>query len=213
MKVIEVTGEPCAGKSYFLRGMGSESDVQVFKGLARLSDEGSRLISLILVTTDFVRALWSNSIGWANILWLFKASMGIEDNIFVKLNVFRNCVLKFYTYQVLTFHRGDKYKWGNPVFVDEGISHIPFLFQNHRCKEVVLEEYFRRFSLVISTLNVFLICTSADTVERLVIRGHKRVSGRDIEYIRKFQARNRCISNFLKSKGDSFASFKVITDA
>lgn len=166
MKIIEISGQPCAGKSTLVNSLYTSKNVDFVynPGLIR------KLINFY----KGIKYLRLN-----RLQTIFAWSLDEDASIFFRLNIFRNAVTKFGVFQNLS---SLKHSINCKIFIDEGISHLPFLFPNQETLEVI-----NFISPELQEIMVWFIKSPSEYLlkERLLERGHKRL---------KFVS----ISNFLK---------------
>ena len=146
---------PCSGKSYHIKYIINNNQSLVFKQ------------TYIKKFLSFIYGLQYLGIKRANVflIWSFK-----EHVPFIyKINIFCNAVIKFGLYKIL--YCG--YKEGqSSIFIDEGLSHLTFLFLKTETKLVInfVTEELKR-------VNVHFIKSPECSViySRLKSRGHKRL--------------------------------------
>lgn len=155
MNLIEITGQPCSGKTTLLNSY-------VFDGIKpQIYKQG-----LVLKLMNFIRGV---------IYLRYKArlllswSLKEKGSFAFRMNIFGNAVSKFGIFVDLKRNYSES---NHTMIVDEGISHLPFLFQNTKTSNVL--------SLYMSELKevevIFLPNPGTSTIkERLKFRGHKRL--------------------------------------
>ena len=120
MTFIEITGQSCSGKSSFVAKkvmISKELDIYKQSNLAKL----------------FIFFYGIYYLGLKRTKVLFSWSLKEDASLFFRINVFRNAVSKFGIFQDLnTSPSGSFLK-----IVDEGLSHLPFLFLNTDTELVV----------------------------------------------------------------------------
>ncbi|MEK9779853.1 MAG: hypothetical protein VW894_00030 [Gammaproteobacteria bacterium] len=166
MKIIEISGQPCAGKSTLV------TSLYTFNNLDFIYNPGftRKLI-------NFFKGI--KYLGFNRLHTIFIWSLDENASIFFRLNIFRNAVTKFGVFQNLS---SLKHSINCQIFIDEGISHLPFLFPNQQSLEVI-----NFISPELQEIIVWFIESPEEDLlkERLLERGHKRL-------------RFLSISNFLK---------------
>jgi len=156
MTFIEITGQPCAGKSSFIVQevmIGKETHVY----------EQTYLIKMF---SFFVGIKY---LGFQRTKVLLSWSLKENASLFFRINVFRNAVLKFGIFQNLSTSSLDD---STRCLVDEGLSHLSFLFLNTDTQQVVdfISDELRRINVQ------FLKSPGHDVIQdRLLRRGHKRL--------------------------------------
>lgn len=118
--VIDITGISAIGKSTWLNNKKNKSIVYN----SRLSTTFfSYRLRLVL---DHFRLVNYPSLNLSlnNVFWLFMTSMRLNESYKIKFSVFRNCLLKFLIQRDAIILSEKSY--GSVIFIDEGISHIPF---------------------------------------------------------------------------------------
>ena len=156
MKFTEITGQPCTGKTSFI------NSGKLSKTLYHSYSQG-----IFVKTINFFRGLFY--LDFARLKMLFAWSFNEEASIFFKLNIFRNAVSKFGIYNSLS--KKNTYISSFPL-VDEGISHLPFLFLNTKTDHIlnlIREE--------LETIQVIILKSPGldEIKDRLKNRGHKRL--------------------------------------
>ena len=170
MNLVEITGQPCSGKSTLM-------NTYTFDGAKTQAYKQGLFLKLI----NFMRGLIYLR---SKILFLLSLYLKEQGSFAFRMNIFRNAVSKFGIFVDLKKNYIDS---GQIMIVDEGISHLPFLFQNTET-HLVLE-------LLTSELSdievIFLPNPGSSTIkERLKSRGHKRLKYLNVD---SFMSRNRDI--------------------
>ena len=170
MNLVEITGQPCSGKSTLM-------NTYTFDGAKTQAYKQGLFLELI----NFVRGLIYLR---SKIRFLLSWSLKEQGSFAFRMNIFRNAVSKFGIFVDLKTNYIDSRQ---TMIVDEGISHLPFLFQNTET-HLVLE-------LLTSELSdievIFLPNPGSSTIkERLKSRGHKRLKYLNVD---SFMSRNRDI--------------------
>lgn len=155
MNYTEVTGQPCAGKTFFLTE-------QIVEGELVINNQG-HMENVVKFFTGF------KYLGFPRSLKVLRWSLKEELPLLARINVFRNALLKFGFFAGLTETPSNP---NGKCFVDEGLSHLPFLFLETDPREVV--EF---ISEELNELDVlYLLSTDkAKSRARLLQRGHKRL--------------------------------------
>ena len=166
MNLVEITGQPCSGKSTLL-------NTYTFDGIKpQVYKQG-----LFLKVINFMRGLIYLR---SKIRLLLSWSLKEQGSFAFRINIFRNAVIFVDLKTNYTDSR-------QTMIVDEGISHLPFLFQNTETHFVL--------DLLMSELSdievIFLPNPGSSTIkERLKSRGHKRLKYLNVD---SFMSRNRDI--------------------
>lgn len=190
MNYLEITGQPCAGKSTFVNRKEADSEASI------LSHGYIKKIFYILYGLYFL--------GFSRLKVLFFWSMDENAPIFFRINIFFNAVSKFGIFFYLQSLSNDSQQ---EILVDEGLSHLPFLFLNSDTVKVI--EF---ISVELQKTNVnYLISPGLDLIEqRLLIRGHKRLK---FLLLRSFVTRiNEIESNLLRYYPNLCKQFKTFND-
>jgi len=190
MNYIEITGQPCSGKSTSIN-MSKSDDMTKF-----LKDDLYRKIFYFFLGIKFLGIQRSRVL----FNWSF-----VEDASFIfKLNIFLNAVSKFGIFRTLETSSSDKAK---RFLVDEGVSHIPFLFLKTETREVI-----NFISSELQTINVYFMRSPRQDViqSRLLSRGHKRLK---FTLLSTFMSKTHEIEKVLLSQYPSLCKeFTVIED-
>lgn len=171
MAVIELTGPPCSGKSYSL-----ETLVSVFQAtiVDRSWVDGKLGTSRRAKLVRFIyRETWLLITG-LRVLG-FKRSLSLCASIFSsqwtlgrKLNSIRNVVSKFSINKLANMYINET------LIVDEGITHIPYIFATSRAKcPIEVQTYFPYGCPSV----VYKAATRSQLYERLELRGHSMLNG------------------------------------
>jgi len=175
MNLVEITGQPCSGKSTLM-------NTYTFDGIKPQVYKQGLFLKLI----NFIRGLIYLRLKIIHLLlsWSLKE----QGSFAFRMNIFRNAVSKFGIFVDLKTNYIDSRQ---TMIVDEGISHLPFLFQNtetHFVLELLTSE--------LSDIEViFLPNPGSSTIkERLKSRGHKRLKYLNVD---SFMSRNRDIECYL----------------
>lgn len=155
MSYAEITGQPCAGKSSVIRNKALDSQT------VSLNQGYIRKIFYIFSGINFL--------GFRRLKVIFLWSMIEDAPIYFRLNIFFNATSKFGIFSYLQSSSNNN---GKHILVDEGVSHLPFLFLNSDTIKVI-----NFISVELQKTNVqFLRSPGYDVIEnRLLIRGHKRL--------------------------------------
>ena len=176
MELIEITGQPCSGKTNFI-----DRETKSNK-LIKKYDQRRNLV-------DFFIGI--HYLGYSRSKTLFFWSLKEDVPFLFKLNIFRNSVIKFSIF--INNHKLDKNK-NAKLYVDEGISHLPFLFPKMDTLKVL--KFIAKELL--KTKVIFLKSPSQLVIkERLQRRGHKRLRYLSLNL---FVERNMEIEDFLLKK-------------
>lgn len=173
--IIELTGQPCVGKSTFIALNRGES---LNAALYRRS-----LASSIICFFSGLGYLGFRSAGL-----LMRWSLREDVSLVFRLNIFRNAVTKFGIYRSLVESNGEE---GPRYLIDEGLSHLPFLFINTDPRLVVelISNELRKIHVI------FLASPSVHVIaSRLSMRGHKRLKFLSLA---SFTSRNHQIEGLL----------------
>ena len=188
LNFVEITGQPCSGKSSFVVN-------------CEANDEFKKLnINLVKKLIYFFKGI--NSLGLKRSRVLFSWSLAEEAPFFFRINIFLNAVSRFgifYKMNLLTSANPRK-----KLIVDEGVSHLPFIFLKTDTQEVV-----NFISHELNKADVFFISApSTKTIKsRLIKRGHKRLSFLSINF---FLERVLEIENILLSQYPSHCKKFVV---
>ena len=190
MSFIEITGQPCAGKSTIVNKISLDIVVRC------IQNRFPKKILYFLLGINFLGLKRSKIIfGWSlaeNVSFLFK------------LNIFFNCVSKF---GIFYRHQNSAKYQDLKIVVDEGISHIPFLFLETDSKIVI-----NFISDELQMINVYILQSPEQDIiqARLLSRGHKRLKFMALSI---FAGRIQEIEKVLLSQYPSLCKkFKVFDD-
>ena len=96
------------------------------------------------------------------------------------------------------------------VYVDEGISHIPFLLQESGVECRTIEAFVDEFAVQLRELHVLFLDAPAELVrERLRRRGHARIPRGDEACLARFVETSARTAECLKRRRDAFAVFDI----
>lgn len=190
MSFIEITGQPCAGKSTILNKISQDYVIRHIK---------NRFPKKILYFFSGI-----NFLGLQRLKILLGWSLAENASSLFKINIFFNCVSKFGI-----FHQHQKpAKYQDlKIVVDEGISHIPFLFLETDSKIVT-----NFISDELQMINVYILRSPEQDIiqARLLSRGHKRLQ---FIALSNFTDRIQEIEKVLLSQYPSLCKkFKVFDD-
>lgn len=199
IKVIECTGVPCVGKSTFLEFVHKSNPELVFSRCDLIPGSLRKAIPVVgrlyAEVKLLVLYLFDGPLSFRNHWDLLRASLNCNESFFFSLNIFRNVLLKF----AVDSYVHKRYR-GEIVFIDEGISHLPFLFQNSTSDLRIVDGLYARFrEIMASNLVLIMEAGDADIGNRLANRGHKRLKSRsEIE-----------IAEFMKSSFETLEQIKA----
>lgn len=153
----EITGQPCAGKSSFLANYAKDNQSSIFKnhkGLAR---------------KVFYFFLGIYFLGFQKLKVLFCWSSQEDGPYYFRLNIFINAVSRFGIFCFVSRSISEK---RIRFLIDEGISHLPFLFLKTDTSLVI-----NFISNDLKTVNVLYLRSPEFKViqNRLLSRGHLRL--------------------------------------
>ncbi|MBT7275275.1 MAG: hypothetical protein HN886_02330, partial [Woeseiaceae bacterium] len=155
MSFIEITGQPCSGKTSFISN--------------KVPDKERNLFNQGLLARIFYFCSGINFLGLSRAKILFFWSLGENAPLYFKMNIFRNAVSKFGIFlslQAPTSNNVARY------ILDEGVSHLPFLFLK---TDTTLVIDFIASELQTTDVH-YLISPGYDVIHhRLLKRGHKRL--------------------------------------
>ena len=155
MSFIEITGQPCSGKTSFISN--------------KVLDKECNLFNQGLLARIFYFCSGINFLGLSRAKILFFWSLGENAPLYFKMNIFRNAVSKFGIFlslQAPTSNNVVRY------ILDEGVSHLPFLFLK---TDTTLVIDFIASELQTTDVH-YLISPGYDVIHhRLLKRGHKRL--------------------------------------
>lgn len=177
MSFTEMTGQPCVGKTTFIsQEMRAGKVFQMYVQRYPMK--------------FYCFFLGINYLGFKRARILFSWSLKESASFLFRINVFFNAVTKFGFPSKLSISLQES---SPPYLVDEGLSHIPFLFLNTDTRRVV--EF---IAVDVRNANVlFLKSPGCDVIQdRLRKRGHKRLKFLSIPH---FVQRNQEIENLLLS--------------
>ena len=175
MTFIEITGQPCSGKSSFI-----SQEITNMKTYAAYKMSNLKKLFIFFYGLKYL--------GFQRSKTLYSWSAKESAPFFFQINIFRNAVSKFGIFQDLCRAKAD---FDKLKIVDEGLSHIPFLFLNTDTEQVVdfISDELRRVNVK------FLKSPGSDVIrERLRNRGHKRLKFLSVDI---FIKRNNEIENIL----------------
>jgi hypothetical protein len=211
-EVVEITGVPAIGKTYFLSTIqNSEEHVVIFDAgcfiklknkqsvLGRLLTEGRNIFYLLCKCNNI-------KLRFSDVKWLFFSSFSVRGSIALKINIFINCLLKFAYHNVINCSN-ISYKI---CIVDEGISHLPFLLQDQLHPSKMVDEFYYRFKKQLSCLNVVCIDSDSDTIDRLLLRGHKRLKLGSRYEAEKFDDMNKSTLKNIIKYSNFYKKFTII---
>ena len=188
--IIEVTGVSCVGKSTFIKRVQKQGTVQVFsrelaapKFLQRTHPMLRKTLGELLIWGRFCI---NCPLTFAQTRILFKLAFTNRERLIFRINIFRNAILKFAVRSYLQTHFHD-----TKVLIDEGVSHLPFVFQYSSSNLRDAASIFGEFKHCFDNCNVIILeDDNADLEQRLLERGHARL-GRKAEFrVKEFVERN-----------------------
>ena len=204
MHIIEVTGVSAVGKSTWLKSHKKPERI-VYDN----KDINNYFLHFLAQTLKLVLFCFKrNSLSSIDIIWLFKYSMRLNESFHMRINVFRNCILKFINQENA---KKNALQYDSPIiYVDEGISHIPFLLQNQPNNKIIIESFYIRFSSQLSKIDVICLKSKANIFFRLKDRGHKRLKNSDDAKITKFVNMNEETLCLMIENASAFKTFNII---
>ena len=196
--IMEITGISCIGKSTYISSNN-------FRTIDDLLDP-SKIMSYAVYLFFLIKSNTMLSISIYDTFWLLRSSMKVRASILTKLNIFRNCLLKFAYYGYLN----NLQKSIEDIVIDEGVSHIPFLLQDQVNGDQVIEEFYCRFSNQLSCVSVICLNANVDTIERLMSRGHKRLKSNSHDEAKRFNDMNKRTLKEIILRSDRYKCFSMI---
>lgn len=155
MSFIEITGQPCSGKTSFI------SNKVTYKELRSVQKGFFKQISYFCTGMNFL--------GLRRTINLWHWSLSEDAPLYFRMNIFRNAVSKFGIFsslQTLTSNNVAAF------MVDEGVSHLPFLFL--KTDTMVIIDFIANELQIIDVH--YLSSPGYDVINhRLSNRGHKRL--------------------------------------
>ena len=171
MKIVEFTGVPCSGKSTAIVELSKLGNVEIFsKGwlVKSLGVQSNNELYKTIVYEFYMLITGLCSIRIVNLVKFVSSIMSFNESLFFKFNILRNVIHKYSIHRHLSNIEEDK-----TIVVDEGISHIPYLFLGH--VEQLKKIDFMVFHQDSKPYVVKLKIKESDAIKRLKSRGHKRV--------------------------------------
>ena len=190
MSFIEITGQPCSGKTSFIASEVSGKKVNFFK--------------LGFFRQIFYFFSGINFLGFSRTKVLFYWSLCEDAPLYFRMNVFRNAASKFGVFSSLQKSINNNV---SKFIVDEGVSHLPFLFLKTDTRLII---EFIASELQITDVH-YLSSPGYDVIhQRLLARGHKRLK---FLYLSSFTTRIGEIEGILLSQYPNLCKkFKIIKD-
>ena len=175
MRFVEITGQSCSGKTKFIE------DELILNTKFHAYPKN-------FITKIFNFFVGIRYLGLERTKVLFLWSLNESASLFFRINIFRNAVLKFGNFKNLRTLTQDDLQ---TYILDEGVSHLPFLFLNTDTLKVV-----DFISNELSRINVEFLKSPGHEIikERLTLRGHKRLNFLSISF---FTNRNQDIEGAL----------------
>ena len=172
MRIVELTGQPCAGKSIFARASAVNSEIVLFNRawlfdalhIPVKSNVFGRIFYEILMLYGGLRG-----VKYKIFIKYLRACLQINSSFYRKANVLRNILHKYAVYEF-----AGKVEDERLLLVDEGLSHIPYIFSD--CLDVINTNLFLEFKQKKPWV-LKITSSSAEVKRRLEIRGHSRVDG------------------------------------
>tara|TARA_B100001123_G_C15303890_1_gene1021943 strand:+ start:1191 stop:1793 length:603 start_codon:yes stop_codon:yes gene_type:complete len=193
MDFIELTGQSCVGKTSFLSRKvldGDDIELKAFK-------LGYKIEKIIIFFWGIIYLGLSKTV--ILLYWSFKE----DANLIFRLNIFRNAVTKVGIFSTLMKKQSNT---SSLLLVDEGLSHLPFLFLNTETPKVL-----SLISEELKNINVIFLKSPGSGVikERLKSRGHQRLRFLSLN---AFIRRNDEIEDILiKRYSDVYVSYQDAT--
>lgn len=188
-KNYELSGLPASGKSTYVKkeNLTVQSSNRLWPALHKCPKK------IAIVLSEFhLFFIGFKVLSTRELFLFFKMSMREEVGPLFKVNIFRNTLRKFAVYN-LTCQDLD-----SDIYIDEGISHIPFNYFSSSFAEVfpIIEPYLKNISLT------YISCNSDEELKkRLLYRGHSRL---------KFIKVDTLISNSRKVEAKMLEAYPVI---
>lgn len=160
IKIVEITGPPGSGKSTYL-----DKSFAKYKVFCGYSPREYNRFQRLWLSAKKLSLYWKLHLSSYQFRWLIKQTIIYNETKFARINALRNAILKF----SYSLDNNSSY----PVVIDEGISHIPFLFQ---LNETGIREFILLFRDHFKKREIhFLISPPEDELyNRIRKRGHRR---------------------------------------
>ena len=186
---LEITGQACSGKTSFL-----SKKVSIEENFLIYASGNFRKI------LNFISGL--RYLGIFKIKILFKFTLKERGSLYFKMNVFRNAIAKFGIFN----HLNKLKKYSKTIVIDEGISHLPFLFLETKTEEVVdfISNELKQIQVI------FLISLDRNVIKsRMKYRGHKRLRFLALD---DFLDKNNSIEQSLLTKYPDLCSSLIVPE-
>lgn len=194
--LVEVTGCSGSGKSYLLSKISGR--VRVYPAVK------NKIISLLFGLISI--AILPFLLRPVEFCFLLTTCSKSDKYFINRINVFRNVSIKFVRHFFI-----NRYARKSTIYVDEGISHIPFILQLNpsTLKEfyILFEDYLKKMVIV------FVRTDEKRNFSRLMNRGHWRFARMSDSQKKKFFNINKDIEkNYIKSVSNKFDFVMVNSD-
>ena len=185
LKIVEVTGEPCTGKTTFIYRLIKGEKIRLFSRQWQAAELGVTKIPGLMRVIAYELLMLLEGVKTAGLehsYRFFIAAMALDIPIKWRLNIFRNIIHKYAIYFL-----AERTKYDGILVVDEGISHIPFLFSGglKQLDPTLL------FCFPYHRPWIIKLTQDLDTIiYRMKKRGHKRID-EQLQDIESFVSENR----------------------
>ena len=99
-KIIEITGISAIGKTTYIKDHLSDNNVHTNLSSFLNPKSGFMLQRFFFASFLFFQSIFQSSISFSDIFWILKAVINIRYSLIFRINIFRNCLLKFYYYDL-----------------------------------------------------------------------------------------------------------------
>ena len=187
--IVEITGVPCSGKSYFIDRISNNlnSKIKVVKW------NNYNLINVFLIFVGYSYLLINNKGYTIFIKYILKKKIPFFDKIKLSFNVIKKITLNW----IYSFDDSKIYLF------DEGLTHIPFNILVDSYSDDIDIDFCLKTNKKIQNSNLIFLVESdkKDIIKRLNLRGHKRYYNKS--FIEQNFKVNNCIKEFY-SKCENF---------
>lgn len=201
LKIIEITGMPCCGKTTIINEIKDDLDHSVIIYSDRLilslvlkQYMPSSLIEIISKIFLLVYLLRHIMTYWAIIKNILPYIYRMKNSFYEKLYLFVNILVKLARYDFVKNKYKNKFK-NKIVLFDEGLSHIVFnLIDYNNFNAINIDSILITMSDMLKYVNLIILDENRDVIlSRLKNRGHKRIVTYSFNEINNFFECNKII--------------------
>jgi len=188
VKIIEITGVPASGKSWYINEKLSADDANVFAfdaGVLR-NKHGQLNQKWRAEITMWALLVFRKAIRYKEFVWILRQAFASKQPLRHRINLARNCLLKLAYKPYLANFPELK---NSVVYIDEGLSHIPMVVQRTNEIATVVMQFEKLFGHRLADTEIVVVeHAGEDHVARLQNRGHTRIDTTNLAEVTQLES-------------------------